>query len=1004
MFDFFVRKHVVKSTQKFIDQLEPKVQVHVSPEMPLPSVRALKAKCLVVAKINALEEDISRLSDEELSAKTPAFKSRYQEAVKKDQEALYQQQELYKKAASPEEKETINLKIEKAQEVMRQTKKKALDAILPEAFAVTREVGKRVLSMRHFDVQMMGGMVLNEGNIAEMTTGEGKTLVATLPSYLNALTGEGVHVVTVNDYLAKRDMEWMGPIFEFLGLTIGVIQHDMMPSERQGAYKRDVVYGTNNEFGFDYLRDNMVNHKEDMVQRKHHFAVVDEVDSILIDEARTPLIISGPAEESTDKYYKANEASKKLKGRRVTEKDEIDAKHRQEDLTEGYDYMADEKAKSIALTDAGEEKAAQLLGVSNLHEMDTIEYRHHILSALRAKEFFVQDVDYVLRDGQVIIVDEFTGRMMPGRRWSDGLHQAVEAKEGIKIERENQTLATITFQNYFRLYEKLSGMTGTAHTEATEFETIYGLECVSIPTNKKLKRVNYPDAVYRSQKEKYAAVVEEIAECSKKGQPVLVGTISIERSELLARLLQQKGIEHKVLNAKYHEMEAHIIAQAGRYKGVTIATNMAGRGTDIVLGGNAEHLAQSLVDEKAKGQGSEIQSETQKEKFIAKFRQQVKEDQRKVLEAGGLYVLGTERHESRRIDNQLRGRQGRQGDPGASRFYVSLEDDLMRLFASDRIIGLMDKLGMEEGQSLEHPWLTKAIENAQRRVEAHNFEIRKHLLEYDNVMNRQREVIYNLRRDVLESDDVKGQILEAIEDTAAEIVAEHLVSNPEENQQEDQGDGQGDREGLMIYLKSKFNYDVRDQADAIKEMSQEDITTLVRDGLLALYAGREQAIDPEHLRHLEKMLLLQTIDAKWKDHLYSMDQLKEGINLRSFAQRDPLIEYKREGFEMFQLMYGSIHREVVEILFKIQAVEPSKKIKGVFSSLPQKFVHNEVSGLSAPAVSPAQRGAQTTSSGASVAQGRTPSASPIRQTGPKVGRNDPCSCGSGKKYKKCCGT
>ncbi len=1000
MFDFLIKKQAVKNTQKFIDKLEPKVQVYVSEELPLPSVKVIKKKAAIVSQINALEEKISGLSDGDLKAKTQEFKSRYQEVVKKDQEALAQQQDFYKKASGPEEKENINLQIEKAQETLKKAKQKSLDEILPEAFAVVREAGKRVLSMRHFDVQMIGGMVLHEGNIAEMTTGEGKTLVATLPSYLNALTGEGVHVVTVNDYLANRDCGWMGPIFEFLGLTIGVIQHDMMPRERQDAYACDIVYGTNNEFGFDYLRDNMVNYKEEMVQKRHHFAVVDEVDSILIDEARTPLIISGPAEESTDKYYRANEISKKLKGRRVTEKDEIDAKHRQEDLSVGFDYMADEKAKSVSLTETGEINVAKLFGIDNLHDMETIEYRHHILAALRAKEFFVQDVDYVLRDGEVIIVDEFTGRMMPGRRWSDGLHQAVEAKEGIKIARENQTLATITFQNYFRLYEKLSGMTGTAHTEATEFKQIYDLDCVSIPTNKKLQRTNHPDCVYRSLKEKFAAVVEEIADCHKQGQPVLVGTISIEKSELLSKMLKQKGVEHKVLNAKYHEMEAHIIAQAGRYKGVTIATNMAGRGTDIVLGGNAEYLAQNLVEQKVKTKKSEEgDSEELTEKFIEQFRQQVKEENGKVLEAGGLYVLGTERHESRRIDNQLRGRQGRQGDPGASRFFVSLEDDLMRLFASDRIIGLMDKLGMEEGQVLEHPWLTKAIENAQRRVEGHNFEIRKHLLEYDNVMNRQREVIYNLRRDVLESEDVKYLIVQAIEDAAEDIVAQHLF----EDGQEESG---WDIEGLETYLKTKFNCDVGDHREKLNDMSREKIADLIREKLLSLYGVKERDIDSQNLRHLEKMLLLQTIDAKWKDHLYAMDHLKEGINLRSVAQRDPIIEYKREGFEMFQQMYISVSREVIEILFKIQSAEPSQKVKGVFSSLPQKLVHNEFSGLSGPeaqdqGLQPIQPSSSSFSSASP--QENAPTFEPLRKTGPKVGRNDPCPCGSGKKHKKCCG-
>ncbi len=990
MLDFLFQKSAIKGAQKFIDKLEPKVNVHLPEDLPLPSVKVLKQLSERVSKINGFEKQIESLSNEQLRTKTEEFKSKYPAAVKKEREELDRLKDSQDKAQTPEEKDEAVIKLEKAEADFRKAKQGFLSDILPEAFAVVREVGKRVLSMRHYDVQMIGGMVLNGGNIAEMTTGEGKTLVATLPAYLNTLTGEGVHVVTVNDYLAKRDCEWMGPLFEFLGLTVGVILHDMVPSERQGAYARDITYGTNNEFGFDYLRDNMVNFKEDMVQRPHHFAVVDEVDSILVDEARTPLIISGPAEESTDKYYKANEHAKKLKGRRVTEKDEVDAKHAEVNLSEGYDYLADEKAKSVALTESGEEKASKLFGIDNLHEMETIEYRHHILQALKAHEFFVSDVDYVIRDGQVIIVDEFTGRMMPGRRWSDGLHQAVEAKEGIKIERENQTLATITFQNYFRLYEKLSGMTGTANTEATEFKQIYDLDCVVMPTNKKLRRLNHPDAIYKTVKEKYEAVVVEIEKAHAQGQPVLVGTISIEKSELLARMLVKKGVSHKVLNAKFHENEAHIIAQAGRYKAVTIATNMAGRGTDIVLGGNAEFLAENLAVQKSKSSANEEEKKETTKKFIEQFRQQVVEEHKKVVEVGGLYVLGTERHESRRIDNQLRGRQGRQGDPGASRFFVSLEDDLMRLFASDKIIGLMDKLGMEEGQSLEHPWLSKSIETAQRRVEGHNFEIRKHLLEYDDVMNRQREVIYDLRRTVLEQDDIKDMIVEALGDVIAEEVAQHLYARAEE--------GDLDIEGLALYLKTHFNYDFQESKEKLQEMTQDEVTDLLIKSVAALYDEREQHIEAEHLRHLERMVMLNTIDSKWKDHLYAMDQLKEGIGLRSFAQRDPLMEYKKEGFQMFQEMYVSINREVIELIFKIQPASPSHQFKGVFSSLPQNLIHNEASGIGDVAERQPQLQKPSLSS-----QEEASKPVPIHKSGPKVGRNEPCPCGSGKKYKKCCG-
>jgi preprotein translocase subunit SecA len=993
MLDFIFKKHAIKNTQKLIDKLDPKIEVYLHEELPLPSVRLLRKYVAMVSVINGLEARVSALTDDQLRAKTEEFKSQYPVAVQKEKEEIDRLDRLYKEVASSEEKNEITVQVEKAQEDLVKAKRKFLDAVLPEAFAVVREAGRRVLKMRHFDVQLIGGMVLNGGNIAEMTTGEGKTLVATLPAYLNALTCEGVHVVTVNDYLARRDREWMGPLYEFLGLTVGVIQNESDHLARQKAYGCDITYGTNNEFGFDYLRDNMVSYKEEMVQRGHHFAIVDEVDSILIDEARTPLIISGPAEESTDKYYKANEIVPRLKGRRVTERDEIDAKHSGTDLSRGFDYMADEKAKSIALTESGEERAAKLFGVDNLHDMETVEYRHHILQAVKAREFFVKDVDYVVRDGEVIIVDEFTGRMMPGRRWSDGLHQAVEAKERIKIARENQTLATITFQNYFRLYEKLSGMTGTAQTEATEFKQIYNLDCVSIPTNKRLQRVNFADCIYRGQREKYQAVIAEIMGCYQRGQPVLVGTISIEKSERLSAMLKQKGIPHKVLNAKYHEMEAHIIAQAGRYKAITIATNMAGRGTDIVLGGNAEYLARNLVEQKA---GAEDPSQNKEElaaKFIAQFRQQVKEEHEKVIQAGGLHVIGTERHESRRIDNQLRGRQGRQGDPGSSRFFVSLEDDLMRLFASDKIIGIMDKLGMEEGQVLEHPWLTKAIEGAQRRVESHNFEIRKHLLEYDDVMNRQREVVYDLRRSVLESRDVKGLILEAVKDAARGAVDQYLYSNGSDPE------AVSDIEGLDNYLKAAFHFELGARKEKLSEMDQEGAKEFIYKELTGLYVQREENIGAEQLRHIERMLLMQMIDSKWKDHLYAMDQLKEGVGLRSFAQRDPLVEYKKEGFIMFQTMYAAVHQEVAELIFKIQKAGPAQKQRSIFSALPRQFVHDEVSGLTPSAARQAQGAAPLFPEEDS----RPAVTAPVHKSEPKVGRNDLCPCGSGKKYKKCCG-
>jgi len=992
MFDILIRKPAVSGAQKFIDRLNPKVQIHIPKDLPLPSIGILKRMSATVSKINALEFEISKRSDEELRRSTEIFRKKIIEAIRRPQEALKEAEARQREAATAEELEERAAEVKAAKDHLRKSKKDILDSILPEAFAIVREASRRTIGLRHFDTQLIGGMVLHEGKITEMATGEGKTLVATTAVYLNALTGQGVHVVTVNDYLANRDRHWMGPIYEFLGLSVGVIQHDMHPSERQKSYGCDVTYGTNNEFGFDYLRDNMVSFKEEMVQRGHQFAVVDEVDSILVDEARTPLIISGPAEESTDKYYRANDIGKQLKGRRVTEKEEIDAKHKGEDLSKGFDYVADEKARSISLSDQGEEKAARLFGVANLHEMETIEYRHHVLQALRAKEFFKLDVDYVVRDGKVTIVDEFTGRMMPGRRWSDGLHQAVEAREGIRIERENQTLATITFQNYFRMYEKLSGMTGTAYTEANEFKEIYSLDCIVMPTNRVLQRTNHADCIYKTVREKFNAVVEEIATLHNEGRPVLVGTISIEKSELVSNLLKRRGIPHQVLNAKFHDLEAHIVAQAGRYKGVTIATNMAGRGTDIMLGGNAEHLAKSLLEQKKKDIKDDVEQRNLYGEFLNRFRKEVEEEHKKVVEVGGLHVLGTERHESRRIDNQLRGRSGRQGDPGSSRFYVSLEDDLMRLFGSDRIMMIMDKLGMEEGQVIEHPLVSRAIEVAQKRVETHNFEVRKQLLEYDDVMNRQREVVYAMRRAILEGENIKNRIVQAIETAVENTTAQYLSSQT--------GESHWDMEGLRLSLKSRFGLDLHTANDALEQMTQDEVRDLIIKSLHEIYEAKEKAITTEHMRGLERFLLLQTIDSKWKDHLYAMDQLKEGISLRAFGQRDPLIEYKREGFNMFEEMYASIDEEVVDTIFKVQAAPQPQKPRGVFSSLPQQFVHNDFTSLSENAVRPMQ---------GDFGESPFPQDAPVRQkapqqhAGPKVGRNDPCPCGSGKKYKKCCG-
>jgi len=986
MFDFLIRKSVVQNTQKFIDRLSPKVQIHIHPEAPLPSISLVKKLSARASEICGLEEKMKALSDEELKAKTAEFKVRIDKAISVKKGEYEQMQLNYRKASSGLEREDLTIEIKRLQKELFDSKQGILDEILNEAFAVAREAGRRILNMRHFDVQLVGGMVLHSGGIAEMTTGEGKTLVATLPVYLNALTGDGVHVVTVNDYLAHRDRNWMGPLYEFLGLTIGVIQHDMRPSERKAAYACDITYGTNNEFGFDYLRDNMVSFKEEMVQRGHAFAVVDEVDSILVDEARTPLIISGPAEESTDKYYKAFQIARQLKGRRVTESQEVDAKHNQEDLYKGFDYLAEEKAKSIALSEEGEAKAAELFEVKNLHEIDTNEYRHQVICALRAKEFFTHDVDYVVKDGKVIIVDEFTGRMMPGRRWSDGLHQAVEAKEGIRIEPENQTLATITFQNYFRMYSKLCGMTGTAYTEANEFKQIYNLDVVVIPTNRQLVRINHADCIYKTMQEKYNAIIEEIAVCHQKGQPVLVGTISIEKSELIAGFLKKKGITHQVLNAKYHELEAHIIAQAGRYNGVTIATNMAGRGTDIVLGGNAEYLARALAAEKLKESDDQAREETVK-KFITQFKEQVSKEKEQVLSAGGLHVIGTERHESRRIDNQLRGRCGRQGDPGSSRFYVSLQDDLMRLFASENIMAVMDKLGMKEGEVIESRMVSGALEHAQKRVENYHFEARKHVLDYDNVMNKQREVIYGLRRSILEGENLKDVVLDKVLMASDDLVDSHYAL--EQNEEA--------FNRLAVEVQSRFMINI----DAFKQewsaFNGQQIKEELEKVLMQVYEKKESLVTSETMRGMERMVLLHVIDLKWKEHLHSMDQVKDGISLRAYGQRDPLVEYKKEGYAMFKAMYASINHQVTEMIFRLQAMPSNIHLRSVFSNIPQQEVHQEFQGMPKAVSPPTQAALEATQ--LSLQQ---PKAA-LARTGDKVGRNDPCPCGSGKKYKKCCG-
>lgn len=932
--------------------------------------RVLRTIKTVVEKINALEPQVKALSDEQLRAKTAEFKQRLAARLKEE---------------GAEEADV---------ELGKKIRRRVLDEILPEAFAVVRETSIRTIGLRHFDVQMIGGIVLHEGGIAEMATGEGKTLVATLPVYLNALLGLGVHVVTVNDYLAKRDREWMGPIYEFLGLSVGVIQHDQPFDEKRAAYNTDIVYGTNNEFGFDYLRDNMVGHPSQMVQRPLHYAIVDEVDSILIDEARTPLIISGPTDDSVDKYYTIDRIISKLKRRLILEKDEIEAKYKGEDLSTGFDAVVDEKNHTVNLTEQGMAKCEELLGVKSLYDDLSGEWAHHVIQAIKAHDLFKRDVEYVVKDGKVIIVDEFTGRLMPGRRWSDGMHQAVEAKENLRIECENQTLATVTLQNYFRLYDKLAGMTGTAFTEANEFKQIYKLDVVVIPTNRALSRTNYPDAVFRSAREKFHAVVEDIKSCYEQGQPVLVGTISIEKSEMLAGMLRKIGIPHSVLNAKYHEMEAQIVAQAGRYKGVTIATNMAGRGTDILLGGNPQAMAKNILAAQKLEPGTE-EFQEQYRQVYEKLKDEAQKEHEKVVAAGGLHVIGTERHEARRIDNQLRGRSGRQGDPGSSRFYVSFEDDLMRMFGSDRLISIMDKLGVEEGMVIENTFVTRRIEDAQRRVEGHNFEIRKHLLEYDDVMNKQREVIYGERRLILRGagEELREFLFEMIDDVFKRSVPLYC---PEGVMPED-----WNWAGFEGWMKQKFGPGMILDKDRLMPLNAAAIAQELSEAAKAAWKKREEETGIEKLEQMSRMVMLHVIDSRWKEHLYGMDSLKEGIGLRAYGARDPLIEYQREAYAMFVEMMDRIKDEVVELVFRMQIIE-QKAVRGVFSSLPQKTEHKEFSSLSAEARRQAAAQAPVPEE-----EGPVPAAEekaePVHHEGPKVGRNDPCPCGSGKKYKKCCG-
>ena len=897
----------------------------------------------IVEKINSLEPAMKELSDSELVAKTPYFKEQLKNG-------------------------------------------KTLDDILPEAFAVVREASRRVLGMRHFDVQLIGGIILHQGRIAEMKTGEGKTLVATLPVYLNALTGEGVHVITVNDYLAKRDSEWMGNLYRFLGLSVGLVIAGMNPKQKQEAYACDVTYGTNNEFGFDYLRDNMVIYKNQLVQRKLKYAIVDEIDSILIDEARTPLIISGRGAQSSNLYQKADRFVKKLQAKVIIEEDDKD--YEQEEDNEKYDYIVDLKAKSATLTQQGIKKAEQEFGLENFNDLENSELVHDVNQALHANGIMKKDKDYIVKDGQVLIVDEFTGRIMYGRRYNDGLHQAIEAKEHVKINDESKTLATITFQNYFRMYEKLSGMTGTAMTEESEFQEIYKLDVVEIPTNKPMIRKDNLDIIYKNEDAKFRAVIADIKKAHEKGQPVLIGTVSIDKSEKLSKLLDKEGIPHEVLNAKYHEKEAQIIAQAGKFGAVTIATNMAGRGTDIMLGGNSEYLAKQEM-RKLKYTDEEIEdaaahNETDDKAILAarekfnelekKFDNEIKEEKEKVIEAGGLKIIGTQRHESRRIDNQLRGRSGRQGDPGESRFYIGLDDDLMKIFGGDIVTKVCNTLGADEDMPIESRLISKAVENAQKKVEGRNFSIRKNVLQYDDVMNVQRTVIYEQRREVLDGKNLKESILKMMDSVVELIVDSHIVDGEEVNKE-------------SIAQDIETNLGISDVA-ALKT-EKFDRNALV-DELIAkvheIYASKETEFGEENLRELERVVMLKIVDQKWMDHIDNMDELKKGIGLRGYGQQDPVVQYRLEGTEMFDDMIEDIRMDVVKILLNIRKkegpIERTETTKVTGASLEDTAI-NLVDGN----ISEKEGGMNKT----------------VVNEGPKVGRNDPCPCGSGKKYKNCCG-
>nr|MBP3680666.1 preprotein translocase subunit SecA [Clostridia bacterium] len=907
------------------------------------SEKEVKRVMPLVEQINSLEESISKLSDEELRNKTNEFKERLANG-------------------------------------------ETLDDLLPEAFAVVREASKRVLGLRHFDVQLIGGIILHQGRIAEMKTGEGKTLVATLPAYLNALTGEGVHVITVNDYLAKRDSEWMGKVYRFLGLSVGLIIAGMKPNEKQEAYNCDITYGTNNEYGFDYLRDNMVIYKNQLVQRKLKYAIVDEIDSILIDEARTPLIISGRANKSSDLYKKADSFVRKLQAKVIVEEDIKD--EAQAEDNENYDYIVDLKAKSATLTQKGIEKAEKEFNLENFNDIENSELVHNVNQALRAYGIMKKDIDYIVKDGEVLIVDEFTGRIMYGRRYNNGLHQAIEAKEKVRIADESKTLATITFQNYFRMYDKLSGMTGTAMTEEAEFQEIYKLDVIEIPTNKPLIRQDDPDIIYKNENAKFRAVIEDIKESHEKGQPVLVGTVSIEKSEKLSKLLNQEGIKHTVLNAKQHEKEAEIVAQAGKFGAVTIATNMAGRGTDIMLGGNSEYLAKQEM--KKQGYTEEMIeqatafNETTDEEILSarnkfkelenKFDAEIKEEKEKVISAGGLKIIGTERHESRRIDNQLRGRSGRQGDPGNSKFYIGLDDDLMKIFGGNTITKVYDTLGADENMPIQSKLISNAVESAQKKVEGKNFSIRKNVLNYDDVMNTQREIIYKQRREVLDGENLKESILHMIDATAENIIDAHTIDGTVEVE-----------ESLIQELNNVLGITNQIELKENDKINASELTEKVKETAHEIYEGKEQMIGSDDLREIERVVMLKTVDEKWMDHIDAMDELKNGIGLRAYGQKDPVVQYRIEGFDMFDAMIDDIKTQVATILLHMEKTENitrTETVKITGAGLEDAAI-NLVDGN----ITEKEGGLNRT----------------VVNKEPKVGRNDDCPCGSGKKYKNCCG-